>query len=136
MKKSFKKLTAALMAVASLAVGVTGIGASAADVTTPVFPEITEEYQGPETDIIFGGGAHAKAYADSTQINLTTVAQSSTKSAGVQVIAVTAEKYNGNYLVHTHVGEVSYNTNGTGIAYVGANHTANGYSQGTARYVG
>lgn len=130
MKNTLKKVMASVMAVASLAVGMTGISASAADDVKNI-----DRYQGPTTDIEFGYGAHAYAYADSTTINVGTKAQNQNIVAGVQIIAVTATTYNGDFLIHYHIGEVYYNTSGTGITYVKSRHTANGYTQDVSRYV-
>lgn len=136
MTSKIKKAIASLMAVASLSTCAMGISSSAADVTTPEVPEIIERYQGPETDIPFGNGAHAYAYADSRQVNLKTTA-SSTTTVIVQLDTVYYTTFNGGISVnYASTGTVSHNYSGTGITYAHGTHTAGSSSVGTNRYVG
>lgn len=130
MKNTLKKVMASVMAVTSLAIGMTGMSSSAADDV-----KIIDRYQGPATDLEFGYGAHAYAYADSTSINVGTKAQSPSISANVRVIGLTYITYNGDFLNHTYVGEVYYNKGGSGIDNLYTKHEANGYEVTTYRSV-
>lgn len=118
MKKTFKKLTAALMAVASLAVGVTGIGASAAN------DGISPLYQGPMGYVSFGNSAKAGIYADSGQINLSTEDSKATNvtvrlsGAGYTTINETTNT------TYTGITYISHDYKGSGIKYGDGAHTA------------
>lgn len=135
MNKTFKKITAAVMAVASLAVGMVGGSISAA--------EISPRYQGPTGYVYFGPSSHAKAgtYADSSQINLST----NDAYASRVTIELTDSAYatltRGEVgLVYASTTSVSFGYQGTDIRYAAGEHTAKEsgttYSTTTYRSVG
>lgn len=140
MKNIFKKIIASIMAVSSLATGMIGMSVSATDVTTFINPEITEEYQGPETNISFGDGAHASIYIDSTQIILSIEDVDATKVT-LKLIDVYGGSVNSGldieYSGKTSVTYTYYGNNITGVSVIftttkyGITHT-----QQLTRYVG
>lgn len=134
MKKTFKRLTAVIMAVTSLAVGVTGIGASAAN------DGISPLYQGPMGYVSFGNSARAGIYADSSQINLTTE-DATASNVTVKIIGAGYTSLSENPgITYSSITYVALNCYGTGIKYVEGHHTAieKGvvYSVYTSRSVG
>lgn len=135
MSNKLRKIAASVMAVATLTTGAMGISASAADVTTPVGPEIIDEYQGPETDISFGSGAHAFAYADSTQINLKTTGPGNVSIKLERATYVTLGTGLGLTYASSN-GTISNKYTGTGITYAHGEHKSGSYTTYTSRYVG
>ena len=135
MKNTVKKLTASIMAVAAFTMGAVGFNASAADVTTPEVPEIIDEYQGPETDISFGSGAHAYAYAESTYIYLKTTGPSNVTVKLDVATYVTLGTGLGLTYASSN-GSITHTYYGTGITYAHGVHTSGTDSTNTNRYVG
>lgn len=135
MKNTFKKITASIMAVASLAISATGVVASAADVTTPVTPEITERYAGPTGYISFGNGATAGIYRDESLIFLSTDGRYSDSIVSVKLSSASfrtlSEGTGTTY--ESDDGYVSRSYTGTGITHADGWHIADGAEQGSAR---
>ncbi len=134
MKNTFKKMAASIIAVASLTVSATGIVTSAEDVTTPVTPEVVEEYNGPTGYVSFGDGATAGIYRDSSLIFLDTQGGSNNSHVSVKLVTAgydTIDEEPGT--THAGTGYVSRNYRGSGIVYATGLHTADGAEQGTAR---
>ena len=126
MRKTFKKITAAVMAVTTLAVGSVGITASASDVSPC--------YSGPTGYVSFGNGAQAGIYRDSTQISLSTDGgNSSYVSVKLSSAAYkTLSEKSGTTYDDTD-GYVSHSYSGTGITSARGYHVAGSYSVNTSR---
>lgn len=128
MKNTFKKITASIMAVASLAISATGVVASAADVTTPVTPEIIERYSGPTGYIPFGNGATAGIYRDESLIFLSTEGRYSNSIVSVELTSASYRTINeGTGTIYEESdGYVSHSYSGTGITHAKGSHIADG----------
>ncbi len=127
MKNTFKKITASIMAVASLAISATGVVASAADVTTPVTPEIIERYDGPTGYVSFGNGATAGIYRSSTQINISTQWKSGS-TVYVKLKSTSGASISGRKDKYGYDGYISLDYTGNGFTYVESYHEAGGES--------
>ncbi len=127
MKNTFKKITASIMAVVSLAISATGVITSAADVTTPVTPEITERYDGPTSYVSFGNGATAGIYRSSTQINISTEWKSGS-TVYVELQSTSGSSVSGKKDKYGYNGYVSLDYTGSGFTYAESYHEAGGSS--------
>ncbi len=127
MKNNLKKVTASIMAVASLAVSATGIVTSAEDVTTPVTPEVVEEYGAPSGYVPFGDGATAGIYRSSTQINISTEWKSGS-TVYVELKSTSGASVSGSKDKYGYDGYVSLNYTGNGFTHAESYHEAGGYS--------
>lgn len=128
MKNKFNRIIAGLMATASLATGIIGMGASAADVTTPAEPEITERYAGPTGYISFGNGATAGIYRDENLIFLSTEGRYSNSIVSVKLTSASYRTINeGTGTTYEESdGYVSHSYSGTGITHAEGSHIADG----------
>ena len=125
MKNTFKKITASIMAVASLAISATGVVASAADVTTPVTPEIIERYDGPTGYVYFDNCAVAGIYRSSTQINISTDWKSGS-TVYVKLLSTSGASASGQKDKYGYDGSVSLNFTGNGFTHADSYHEAGG----------
>lgn len=132
MKNTFKKIAASIMAVASLAISATGVIASAADVTTPVTPEITERYDGTTGYVSFGDGATAGIYRSSTQINISTEWKSGS-TVYVELTSTSGASVSGQKNKYGYNGYVSLNYTGNGFTHAESYHVAGGNSTNLSR---
>lgn len=134
MNTYLKKTIATVVAITSLIINFSKMDLNSANASASFDMGRIDRYQGT-TDITFGYGAHAIAYADSSEIYVRTIAQDSSITATVQITSVNYNAYYGDFLTHAGVGSVSYHAYGVGIQYAKAYHSANGYSYYTVRYV-
>lgn len=120
MKNIFKRIVASAMAVASLNVGMVGMGTCAIDTFSPVDSVIV--YSGPSGSVSFGDRATATIYASSTQVNLSTTRQVTT----YQLYAGIAEFSNGQVddssTTAFNTTAVYHNTRGSNISNVRSYH--------------
>ena len=124
MKTSFRKIAASMIAVASLAIGVTGVNASATDVTNPEIPEIIDEYSGPMGYVSFGSGAIAGIYRDSTQVNISTSYNSGT------TVRVKLKSTSGSVATGDQKDKWGYD------GYISGNYNGNGFTSATSYHEG
>ncbi len=116
-----------MIAATTMAVGMGGISANAA--------EVSPRYSGPTGYVSFGNGATAGIYRDSTSIFLSTEGNSTTSVVSVKLKSASYTTL-GSGLGVTYAdsdGYVSHSYTGTGITYVTGYHIADGDSQSTAR---
>ena len=134
MKITFKKLTASVMAVATMAVGAGSISASAEEITTPESPVIIDEYSGPTGYVSFGNGAEAGIYRDSGLVCLSTDGGND-NYVSVKLTSAsytTLSEPSGTTYDDTD-GYVSRSYTGSGITSAHGHHCAGNYSVDTAR---
>ncbi len=130
MKMDFRKLTASLVAVTTLAVSMVGISANAV--------EVSPRYSGPTGYIYFGPNGKAGTYVDSRQINLST-SDNSASNVTVKLTDTAYESLTGDRpgVTYSSTTYVSLNCQGYGIIYAAGLHTVreNGttYSTNTHR---
>ncbi|MBQ7002816.1 MAG: hypothetical protein IJN57_02445 [Oscillospiraceae bacterium] len=124
MNKTFKKIAASIMTVASLAVGAVGVSASAA--------EISPRYSGPTGYVSFGDGATAGIYRDSTQINISTKWNTGS-TVYVELTSTSGAAASGQKNKYGYNGYASLNYTGSGFTYATSYHSAGGDSISLAR---
>lgn len=121
MKNIFKKIVASAMAVASLAVGVVGMGTSAVDaVVSPVDSAIV--YSGPSGSVSFGDRATATIYASSTQVNLSTTRQVRTYQLYAGIAELSNGEVDSSSTTAYNTTTVHHDTRGSNISGVRSYH--------------
>ncbi|MDO5558385.1 MAG: hypothetical protein Q4F95_02175 [Oscillospiraceae bacterium] len=121
MKKTFKRTMAALLATATMAVGMGGFSANAAVIQ-----------RAPTGYVSFGSGATAGIYRSSTQISISTQWNSGS-TVYVELTGTSGASASGVKNRYGYNGYVSLNYTGSGFTYATSYHQAGGSSISLAR---
>lgn len=124
MNMKFKKITACLMATASLVTGMVGMSASA--------DEIPHYYSAPTGYVSFGDGATAGIYRSSSQINISTEWNAGS-TVYVELTSTSGAAASGQKNKYGYNGYASLNYTGSGFTYATSYHSAGGDSISLAR---